>query len=93
MRATTYPSRFGLEPYKDDSEKIERRVKVSEEILKPKLAMLSKKISGNTSGWCADTSKQGPTIADFVMALVLKVSTFRSCLCEASYTVLCRKRK
>lgn len=49
MRASIFPLRFGLSDYKNDNEKIERRQKLTESVLKPKLGMLSSIISNNKS--------------------------------------------
>ena len=73
LRMSMYPQRFALEAFKDDEAKLAMRAKITEEVLKPKLAILETKLEKNGNKWAAGT--ETPTIADFVIFTALQSLT------------------
>ena len=70
---SSYRTRFCLDAFKDDEALVAARGKIVEEYLKPKLAMLDKRILGNGSEWSAGTA--APSIADFMLCVALSQVT------------------
>ncbi len=62
VRCSVAPTRFGLDDFKSDEEKLARRQHIAANILPPKLQMLEDAFARSSTGWVANTA--GPSIAD-----------------------------